>query len=51
MCVDTTGTLVFYFNRDETLYALFLNLSETRSFALFFPYWPIGSLALLEQEG
>lgn len=51
MCVEATGTLVFYFNRDEGLYALFLNLSETSSFALFFPYWLICSLAPLGQEG
>lgn len=51
MCVEATGTLVFYLNRDEALYALFLNSSKTSSFALFFPYWLIGSLALLGQEG
>lgn len=31
--VEATGSLVFYFSRDEGSYALFLNFSEASSFA------------------
>lgn len=39
MSVEATGTLVFYFNRDEALYALFLNFSETSFCFVFSLHW------------
>lgn len=50
MCYEATGTLVFYFNRDEGLSALFLKLFETSSFTLFFLIGFL-ALALLGQAG